>query len=575
MNKTLKILSIGLISIIFSSCFVFAQGVTKDPKDTLKMFEKEQPISILEILEQEIIKAPETPTPVQEKKLTLDQSALQQQKILIKKFKIEGNTIISQDSLNKILSPFENKELTMDLLKRIAELITTKYRELGYEFSYAFIPVQSMADGTVIIKVFEGKVGNIIIKNNKYYDTDFIKQYLESTKKYPALKESALERKVLLLKEISFLKDVIITLARGETPGTMDIVMDVNDKSPLSLTLMFDNMGIKFLSKTRATVGFEFGSFLRMGDTIQVSILQGTDKLDLENLGVNKFNYSLPIGSDGFKIGGTYSYSLYEYSATTINYNGQSYTTLLYGEYPIIKQRKSELNVTGGLTYQNFYGYVGTFINQEEKTRDINIGINYKFIDRHLGSNLGRNSIGITFYHGLGNSLGGSSLSPQFNLSSNKISFDIERIQGIGKYNFLLIKTLGQYTNENFVGRFSIGGPQSVRGFDTAYATGDKGYSLTTEFLAAPLPSKKRLFGYEKGQLFKVAAFTDIGVIYRNKLKVDETLSKINIGSIGIGFRVYAGEFYFKFDYAIPYNNADAKFSTKDAKAYFFSAYTF
>ncbi|TAN45701.1 MAG: hypothetical protein EPN22_01550 [Nitrospirae bacterium] len=74
-------------------------------------------------------------------------------KILIKKFKPEGNTLLRADLINSILSANENKELTFAEIQAVADLITAQYREAGYILANAFVPAQDIKDGVVTIKI--------------------------------------------------------------------------------------------------------------------------------------------------------------------------------------------------------------------------------------------------------------------------------------------------------------------------------------------------------------------------------------------------------------------------------------
>ncbi|MEM7816979.1 MAG: POTRA domain-containing protein, partial [Candidatus Aenigmatarchaeota archaeon] len=83
------------------------------------------------------------------------------QKVLIKKIVVEGITLVSKKEIEKITSQFENKELTLEEMQKIADLITDLYRKKGYATSRAYLPPQTIKDGILNIKVVEGKVGKI------------------------------------------------------------------------------------------------------------------------------------------------------------------------------------------------------------------------------------------------------------------------------------------------------------------------------------------------------------------------------------------------------------------------------
>ncbi|MDE5120138.1 MAG: hypothetical protein O4965_08405, partial [Trichodesmium sp. St19_bin1] len=86
-------------------------------------------------------------------------------KVTIKQFNFEGNTKFSNQELQQELTPYLNKPITFAQLIAARTAITKYYTKNNYVTSGAFIPPQTMADnGTVTLRVVEGKVGEINVK---------------------------------------------------------------------------------------------------------------------------------------------------------------------------------------------------------------------------------------------------------------------------------------------------------------------------------------------------------------------------------------------------------------------------
>ena len=80
---------------------------------------------------------------------------------------MEGATLISGEVIEGIISQFEGKELSFKTMQRIADLISDEYRAKGYITTRAFIPPQTIKQGELLIRVVEGKTGNVTITGNK------------------------------------------------------------------------------------------------------------------------------------------------------------------------------------------------------------------------------------------------------------------------------------------------------------------------------------------------------------------------------------------------------------------------
>jgi len=92
--------------------------------------------------------------------------------IVIKTFHFEGNYVFSSNELVECISKFQNKPLTKKDLEEIRNNIETKYREKGYILAEVKIPMQTIIDDTMLIKISEGIIGNVNITWKAYKLTE-------------------------------------------------------------------------------------------------------------------------------------------------------------------------------------------------------------------------------------------------------------------------------------------------------------------------------------------------------------------------------------------------------------------
>ncbi|MBW2144922.1 MAG: hypothetical protein JRG75_11100, partial [Deltaproteobacteria bacterium] len=81
--------------------------------------------------------------------------------VLIKSIEIKGNTVIDTQTLQEKVDTFKDKELTLEEMGEVADLVTIVYQEAGYILARAYLPEQEVQKGVLTIAVQEGKIGKV------------------------------------------------------------------------------------------------------------------------------------------------------------------------------------------------------------------------------------------------------------------------------------------------------------------------------------------------------------------------------------------------------------------------------
>lgn len=494
-------------------------------------------------------------------------------KIFVKTFKIQGATILDEAALNTIIAPYQNKELTLSEIIQAADAITTAYRQKGFLTANAFVPVQDIKDGVVVIQVIEGKTGAITITGNKNYKTEFIQKHLEKIKQDPSLKEQSLERALLLLNDYLSL-NINASLKAGTEPGTTDIAITAKDSYPISASLTYDNFGTDTLSKNRMSLSIDKGSTITDGDLIRLSGVTGLDRIDLNKLSYGRIEYILPLDYNGTRAGIYYANSLYEAGKefASLIIKGKANIAGLYITNPIIKTVDTTLSIKLAFDYKNINDYMLDSLRSGDNIRAGSLGITLDAIDNLYLS--ARNILSLTYSRGMGTILGGTGKNDpkasRVNADGefNKYTLDAVRVQKLPGYTHLLLKGAGQYSSDPlFIAeQYSIGGVGSVRGFKPSSQSGDSGYNLTGELLLSPFFPETAILNQKIGDTIKLALFADHGGVYRNNVQPGENKDDYLTG-IGAGIRIFYGKnFSARFDYAVP--EIKGKFNGKNSEIY-------
>ena len=153
------------------------------------------------------------------------------QKNLISKIDVEGVTLVPKDAIDKVLKNYEGKELGVKEMQEVCDRITDEYRTRGRVTSRAYLPPQTIKDGVLNIVVIEGKLGNVNVRDNKFYSATQVKKKLKLTSG-DFLDYKSIQKSLLKINENP---DIFVKagLIPGKEAGTTDLILDVQDRLPI------------------------------------------------------------------------------------------------------------------------------------------------------------------------------------------------------------------------------------------------------------------------------------------------------------------------------------------------------
>lgn len=474
--------------------------------------------------------------------------------IMVRSIIFEGNTVIDSEVLSAAVKDYIGQPLSMEEMSELTNRITMVYQEKGYILARAYLPEQEIEDGALKIAIAEGRIGKIKVVGKTRYDDRVIKRYFGIQEKIGVVKESALEKGLVLSNEIPKVKTDIV-LKEGEKPGEVDMAINVKDSNFLTFGLDggfdYNNFGSIFTSRNR------FGATANIYDHFWGSQLKvrGVVGDSVDDSALITGNWDVPLNRYGTKLAAHYVAANY-LIGEGLEFMGLGGDTEIYGlkvDHPLITKKNKRLGVSAGYQYK----HVETKITGDLRVDSVNtfhVGFNFDNLDRFLGKNI----VFFDYRHGHLDPQDEYSWSdPAAAASYSIVKLDLARIQKIYGYTSLLARGSGQYSAEKLVSteQVVIGGYGSVRGHEPATAIGDSGYTLSAELMTAPpFVADKKLFGQRATQMFQLAAFYDFGQIYIND-PVPGVLNTITLAGAGVGARIfYKDRFVFKYDIGFPVN---------------------
>ena len=500
-----------------SLSFLFAAsllGLVASPAQAQGMPETGAQASPLEITTQDTAQESSAPSTASAKTLKVDT------------FTITGNTLLTAEELQGAVSGFQGRELTLAEMKEAAARVTDLYRAKGYLLSRAIIPKQSFDSPQVTIQVLEGKVGEVTVEGAKHYSEDFVKRHVDAATVDGVFQVDKFQRQLLLLNEYSDLQAKAI-LRPGSEPGSADIVVKVEDESPIHFGLDYNNFGIPETGEHRAGATFDAGNIFTDGDDFR---FRGVYQFPTDHTSTYfQLRYAAPINVNGTRLGVEYQRGAFASGdglAQILDIRGDADIISVYGSHALTRT----LSHSGDLALTMSHKHVTNDIFGNVPLADedyFTARVDYRGDWRDVN---GRTLLAASLTQGFGGDGGPLVTNIRADDDFTKINLDGMRIQNLAPNWYGVIRASGQIGFDSLysIEQFALGGISSVRGYTQAELLGDSGYAVSAEVRWSPIK--------DNPEIFQVVGFIDHGGVSIHDEFPGE-LPEDSLTGAGFGFR--------------------------------------
>ena len=432
-------------------------------------------------------------------------------KLDIKGFSTVGMTVMTDADLAPLLTSFLGPNRRFQDLLDAAAVVKGELARRGYFLADVVVPEQKISDGVVVLKVLEGRFGNVRLEVDA--DVTVGRAQLES---YLALLvEGALIQTTVVERALFQIHDLRGVVARssfvpGATPGTADLIVKVSASKAFNANIDFDANGSVYTGQHRISAGIDGNNLLGQGDLLSV---RGTNAID-GDLRFARVSFLSPIGPWGTKLGGAYtdlSYRLGTPVFEPLNASGAANVSSIIGIHPFVRSRNTNFLTIVQYDKRKFHDVQETTATISDKTTDVaSVIFSGDFRDTYGGG--GINVYSLAWTHGelkfgsqaqtaadaVGRKTGGQ---------YEKVNFSTSRLQAVSERVALYGSYSEQFGNKNYDAseKISLGGPNAVRAYPQGEGAGDRGYFATME-VRYRLPFEESFPG-----TMVVTAFHDFG----------------------------------------------------------------
>lgn len=426
--------------------------------------------------------------------------------VVIRRVQIEGASLISPEQLAGQFAPYLNRPMSLGELQAAAQSLVGYYRERGW-FARVQLPEQDVSDGTLRIRIVEGRFGQLDLQPNTsrangHYVANVVGHGLETGQPYSL---AELERGLLLANDLPGLR-ADGTLRAGRQPGTSDLALTVADSALLSGSLGISNYGNRFTGRAQASGSLALNNPSGYGDRLQLSSLLA-ERLDYQSI-----DYSLPLGYSGLRANVAYSQVNYRLGKqfTDLDSQGQTRTVRAGLNYPLLRssQRNLWLRLDLAQARQEDESLDVTLRRRELTTTTLELRGDARDDWGRGGLTSGR--LGLTqgmadlrLPADLAQDYAGAGIDGRFTY----LALELNRDQVLAPALYLRGRFAVQMSFDNLDSsqQFGLGGPYTVRGYPVNEASGDSGLLMQMELHSLlPWTRISGLDGY---------AFFDAGLI--------------------------------------------------------------
>jgi hemolysin activation/secretion protein len=464
-------------------------------------------------------------------------------RVLVRKFRITGSTVLSEAELATIAAPYENREITSGELEELRRRLTLEYVNRGYINSGAVIPDQRVTDGVIEIRIVEGRLTRIEVEGNEHFRKEYFSDRI-ARRAGPPLNVNELERELQLRLRDPLLTSINAQLTPGDRPGEAVLRTRVAEAPRYDVGATLDNKLSPSLGEAALTLHGAFRNLIGYGDVLSgdFGVAEGI-KPDL------RLRYHTPFT---------------RWDTTADVYYGRSKSEIVQSPFDVLDIR-SEIETVGAQLAQPVYRTLNweATLSAALERRSSDTFLQGEPFSFSPGVVNGKSVVSVArlaqeLVHRTRDQVMAARSTFSFGLDAfdstvHENAPDSRFVAWLGQFQWvrrfgerghqLYFRANAQLVDDSLLPleQFSVGGLDSVRGFRTNQLVRDYGYTASLEYR---LPVFANPTGWRNVQL---AAFVDTGAA-RNRGGPNPDPSRLTGIGLGLVWALsprYFAEIYF------------------------------
>ena len=196
---------------------------------------------------------------------------------LVSQYEVIGNTLLPQRVLDGILSKHTGTNISfVDVAGAVKEL-QMEYHNQGYDTISVTIPQQRLTNGVFKIRVFEGRLAEIVVTGNNFYSSNNVMRSLPGLKTNIFL-NSKLFQPQLDLANANQDRQIYPEIHPGPVPNTSMLMLRVKDQLPIHAKLEANNQSTPGTPDMRLATSAAYDNLWQLEHSIGVQYTFSEEK---------------------------------------------------------------------------------------------------------------------------------------------------------------------------------------------------------------------------------------------------------------------------------------------------------
>jgi hemolysin activation/secretion protein len=421
-------------------------------------------------------------------KVLAEKEAVEDAKALItlKNIQFKGVTILGDMELKELVSPYIGVPMSYEQMLDIGMAVENYYRKNNY-LARAILPPQDLTDGVLTVDVIESVFSKIEVEkelddlpNTQQHVANLIQAQQPTGE---LLNTKALDRGLALANDIPGLS-VKGSLRQGREAGETELLLELYKGRTRQAELTADNGGSRSTGAIRLLASMTWFNPNDIADMLNIVAVhtRGSDYARLA--------YSIPVGTDGWRMGMNVSSMNYEVvvgEQGMVGAVGRAITQGLELVYPLLRSDQASATVTLSADQKEFKNTSAQGLLMSDYSAKV-LSAQVAGFYRDLNPGGGTGTYSVLVSHGDLNLAG--SLNQQTDINGPKTAGSFNKVRVNGTWQQALttqtsafVSYTGQLTDKNLdtSERMQLGGMNGVRAYPTGEGSGSDAQLIQLE----------------------------------------------------------------------------------------------
>jgi hemolysin activation/secretion protein len=457
-----------------------------------------------------------------------------------------GVPLLNSDDFKEEVVAYLGEPVTFKDLNQITSKVSAFYKHANHPLVDVVVPEQDVTSGVIQVVVNEFRVGEVRVEGNRWFSDNIVSAPV-SLRHGDTIDTQKLLNEMNAANSNPF-RRVDLVYQPGQ-PGYTDLVLNTQDRFPVSVYTGFDNSGTPATGRSRWNMGATWGNALWHDEQLSYQFSASDNFFSGNGVGgaafiSNSLNWTIPVRArDSISIFGNYQKAVPNVG-TDFGFVGKSGQASI--RYSLALPRFSRFNETVQLGYDfkttnNNLAFGGTQVSRTNAEID-QFPLTYaaNLTDR-LGSYAFTTSLvfspgSLSPNNKTNDFQPGTFQSGVFGAQARYTYWrsDFTRLTKLPYKGVYAFRLLGQTSSTNllYTEKLTGGGPDILRGYDPNSVYGDSGIVMTNELRT---PALKPFAEYGLGQV-QLCVFWDYGHLQAVH-NFPGQLNSVAASSVGTGLR--------------------------------------